>query len=187
MKNRLFHIIFLSFSLILAFIAFFFFFISDFEVIAYKDGVTKASIIFNYVSVFGGSHNVTRGNIVDGSFVFIGNENLILDFAFDYLTFIGLIVCLLTFIVMNINFNKKVFLLISTFLNSLSLIYLAFQVEYFLFVNSDRSEITDIFKVNGSYEIISYGLIAFLVIFAFIDLSNYIRVIYLFKRKVTIE
>lgn len=178
-------------TFVLFFVALFFLLFLDFQSI--KSGVSENSsdtiyIINGYTAIFGGTNiEILNGYFSGGEFYAVLPSTFVTEIRFDYITFIGILVCFISLFFMVLSFNKKISLLISLVFNVASLVVIWLEVYSFCFINQGIKSLAEAFQLSSNYLIFNLGAITFVCIIGFIDLIYLIRFLILLFKKVTID
>lgn len=149
--------------------------------------IETVSLLKGVYAIFGGTYIIKRGYFIKNDFV----ENPILtkevNFRFDYITFFFVVLTFISILCIFIFYYQKRKLLFSLIILLISIVGVSFEPTFFYIVSGGPNDVNICFSPNMGNGILGIGAIAYVCIIACIAIFVFIRLIYLYSKKITID
>ncbi len=149
--------------------------------------VEIVSLVKGVYAIFGGMVEIKRGYFIKDNFIEDPSLTEIVSLRFDYLTFLFLLLNFLSIILIYIFYYKKNKLTFCFIFYLLTLIGIGLEPTFFWIVSGGPSEFDACFSPNQGNGIIGIGAICYVCVMSILAFYVFIRIIYLYKKKLTID
>lgn len=149
--------------------------------------VEIVSLIKGVYAVFGGVVEIKRGFFIKDNFVEDKSLTQSVNLRFDYITFFFLILNLISIILIYLFYFRKNKLIFGLSLYVISLIGVGLEPTFFWVVSGGISEFDTCFSPTQGNGIVGIGAITYVCIMSILAIYILIRIIYLYKKKLTID
>ena len=149
--------------------------------------VEIVSLVKGVYAIFGGTVEIKRGYFIKDNFVEDTTLTQSVNLRFDYITFFFIILNLISIILIYLFYFKKNKLIFCLSLYLISLVGVGLEPTFFWVVSGGINEFDTCFSPNQGNGIVGIGAISYVCIMSILAIYVLIRIIYLYKKKLTID
>ena len=149
--------------------------------------VEIVSLVKGVYAVFGGNVEIKRGFFIKDNFVEDSTLTQSVNLRFDYITFFFIILNLISIILIYLFYFRKNKLIFGLSLYVISLIGVGLEPTFFWVVSGGINEFDVCFSPLQGNGIVGIGAITYVCIMSILAIYILIRIIYLYKKKLTID
>ncbi len=149
--------------------------------------VEIVSVVKGVYAIFGGVVEIKRGYFIKDNFVEDSSLTQTVNLRFDYITFFFIVLNLISIILIYLFYFKKNKLIFCLILYVISLIGVGLEPTFFWVVSGGIDVFDTCFSPTQGNGIVGIGAITYVCIMSILAIYVLIRIIYSYKKKLTID